>query len=47
MNLYSLYNLYIIINASNEGKCVEFERKSNNTTLVLIFSNCLQVLKMC
>jgi len=33
----------IMINASNEGICVEFERK-NNTTLVFLLSNCPQVL---
>jgi len=32
-----------MINASNEGICVEFWRK-NNTTLVNLLSNCQQVL---
>ena len=36
---------YIMINAFNEGICVEFWRK-NNTTLVYLLSNCRQVLKL-
>jgi len=32
-----------MINASNEGVCVEFWRK-NNTTLDYLLSNCWQVL---
>ena len=35
----------IMINASNEGICVEFWRK-NNTILVYQLSNCRQVLKI-
>ena len=34
-----------MINASNEGICVEFGRK-NNTTLVYLLSNYRQVLKL-
>jgi len=36
---------YIIINASYERICVEFSKKNNNTALVFLLSNCLQVLK--
>jgi len=35
--------MYVMINASNEGICVEFWRK-NNTTFVYLLSNCRQVL---
>ena len=35
-----------MVNASNKGICVEFWRKNNNTTLIYLFSNCLQVLKL-
>jgi len=34
-----------IIKASDEGICVEFERK-NNTNLFFLFSNCHQVLNI-
>ena len=37
------YHTYIMINASDEGICVEFWRK-NNTTMVYILSSCRQVL---
>jgi len=35
-----------MINASTEGICVEFLKK-NNTTLVYLLSNWLQVLNIC
>jgi len=35
----------MLLNASNEGICVEFWRK-NNTTLVFLLSNGWQVLKI-
>jgi len=34
-----MMHTYIMINASNEGICVEFWRK-NNTTFVNLLSNC-------
>jgi len=37
--------MYIMINASNEGICVEFW-KNNNTTLVYLLLNCQQVIKI-
>ena len=36
---------HIITNASYVEICVDFERK-NNTTLVFLLSNCLQLLKI-
>ena len=35
-----------MINGSNEGICVDFLKKKNDTTLVYLLSNCRQVLNI-